>query len=142
MLTGGAEPPVHDFGLIDDKAVIFRRLQAWSMAHRTVDIDGGVASAANEVMVVISYPRFVEGRTTGGLYSTDDAGGDERVEIVIDGLPRELEAPSGGRCDELGIPMLAFVVQHVQNGKPRRGKAHLRLAEQFFDLRMHIAIIA
>ena len=54
--TVGAQAPVDDLGLVDEEAMLVVELEAGPLPHRTVDVDGPVAPAAYEVVVVVADP--------------------------------------------------------------------------------------
>ena len=120
----GAQAPIDHFGFVDCKAVILSRLKAGGMASRAVDIDRRVASAADEMVMVVSRPRLIQSRPSGGLDPLEKAASHERVEVVVDRLARELAQPfAGGIHDKVGIAMLPLVVDHLQDRHPGSGQS-------------------
>jgi hypothetical protein len=86
-LAGGAEPPENDFGLVHEEPVAIRRLQAGCRTDGAINIDRRGALAADQVMMVVPDPGFVQGRASPGLDSADKAGRDQHVQIVEHCLP-------------------------------------------------------
>lgn len=68
--------------------MIFRRMKAGGWAHCAIDIDGGMAPSADKMMVVVSHPGLVKGRSTGRFDSADDTRRNKCVKIVVHRLSR------------------------------------------------------
>lgn len=82
-------------------------LQTGSRANGTVHIGSETATAADNVMVVVSHPRLIASRMTGRLDTSDEAGLHQDVQIVVYGLGGERAEPlAGGVCNGFRIPML------------------------------------
>lgn len=88
LLARRADAPVHNFSLVDDEAMMIGWLKAGRGSHCTVDVDRGVASSADEMMMIVTRSGLIERRASGGLDSANDSGGDKRVEVVVNGLAR------------------------------------------------------
>lgn len=143
FLAGGAEPPINDFGLVDRVAVIGGGVEAGRLSDGAVDIDDLLAPPADEVVMVVAHPRFVERRSTGGFNAADDPDGHQGIEIVVDGLAGQRSEPlSCGGHDEFGIAMPALLLHHVQHGLPGRGEAQTRLVQQVSDVFLHALSLA
>jgi hypothetical protein len=142
LLARGAHAPVDHFGFIDDEAVVFGRLETGGFPNRAIDIDGCVALAADEVVVVVTDPGLVKSGSTGGFDPAQDASCDERVEIVVHRLSGKRAEPAPCRHhNELGIAVLALVPDDVEDGKPRRGLAEVRPTEQLLNFGGHTKIM-
>jgi hypothetical protein len=122
LLTFGAEAPIHDFGFVDDKAVIIGRSETGCGARGAVDVDGLVAPPADEMMMVVSDSGLIQRGPPGRFDPAEDPRGDERVEVVVHGLPGEgAEALAGRRYDKFGVLVLTFVIEDIKDRQPRRG---------------------
>lgn len=118
--------------------MVFGWFEAGRGANSAVDVDGGVALAADEMVVIVPDPGLVERGASGGFKPADDPGRDERVEVVVNRLARQRPEPSPCRGhDVLRIPVLTFMLDCVQNGQPLRSHAKFRLLEQLLDLFSH-----
>lgn len=137
-MTRGADAPVDDFGFVDNVVVIVCGVKTGSGSDGAVDIDGCGALAANEVVVVVADAGFVERRPSCGLDASENSRGNECVQVVVNRLTREAGLPlPGGVHDELGVSVLAFLIDGFQNGSALRGDAQVSLLEPLHDLRMH-----
>ena len=87
--TGRAEAPEDDLCLVDREPVIAARVQAWTAAHRTVDVDREATRATDEVVVVVVDPIFVSGRRPRRLDAPDETLVGQRPERVVHGLARD-----------------------------------------------------
>lgn len=124
----GAGAPEDDFGFIDREAVVMRRLQARGIAHRAVDVDGGVATTADQVVMVISHPSFVKRSPTGRFDPAEDPRGNEGVEIVVNRLSRKrFKSLPSGRHDEFRVLVLALVLNGFEDGQAGAGQAQIGL---------------
>ena len=88
LLAGRAGAPVDHFGFVDLEAVVIVGMQARGFADGAADVLGLAAGTADEVMMVIADPVFVEGGGVGRLDAADDALVREYVQDVVDGLTR------------------------------------------------------
>jgi len=122
--------------------VVVGGLKARRSSGGTVDVDRGEASAANEVMVVVADPRFVQRGATGRLDPPQDSCGRKCVQIVENRLPRKGgQPPSRGSDNELGVLVLALEIDRFDNGDPLRGDAQIGLPKSLFDLRVHSVML-
>lgn len=141
-LTRGAKPPIDDLSLVDHIVVVVGGLKARRGSGGTVDVYRGEASAANEVMVVVADPRFVERGATRRLDPPQDSCGREGIQIVENRLPRKGgQPPSRGSDNELGVHVLTLEIDRFDNGEPLRGDAQIGLPKSLFDLRMHVDML-
>jgi len=62
VLTLGAESPVGDFGFVDNEAIIIGRRQARGLPDGTVHVGDVTAEAADDVVMIVTDPVFVERR--------------------------------------------------------------------------------
>lgn len=130
----GAQAPVGDLRFIDDETVVVGGFEARAVAGGAIDIRSVPAFPANDVMVIIADPRLVAGGVSGGLDATDEAGFDQRVQVVIDGLGRECsKALSGNVCDDLYVQMLLLSLDGGQDSQARRRDAKSRGAKTFSE---------
>jgi hypothetical protein len=94
--------------------------------------------SADQVVVIVAYPGFIESGPARRLDPAQDSRLDKRVQIVVNGLPRKRPQPlPSGPRDELRIPVLAFMLDDFQNRQPRRRKAHIRLLQQVQNFVAH-----
>lgn len=89
------------------------------VADRAVDIDGRVALAANEVVMVVADARFIERGATRRFDAAEDTGSDKGVQIIKNGLPRKAgEAVPRRSGDEVGVLVLSLVLNSLQHRQP------------------------
>ena len=68
-----AVAPVNDLGLINQEAVILSRREAWRVADRAIHVLSVPASAANDVVMIVTNPVFVSGGRARWLSAAKDA---------------------------------------------------------------------
>jgi hypothetical protein len=88
-LASGTQAPKYHFGFLDDESMVRGRLQAGGFADGTVHIGDHTAAATDDVVVVISDPRFVARRMAGWLDSPDESRLLQDVQVVVHGLRGE-----------------------------------------------------
>jgi hypothetical protein len=132
VVTVFAGPPVGDLGLVDLEAA--RQPVGQQAGVRTggaVDVEGGAAGAADEVVVVVADPGLVARRVPGRLDAADQAGRSEGTEHVVHRLHGDA-ADALDRCSAylVGGHVPDGVVEDLEHGqsgggdaKPRDGKA-------------------
>ena len=84
-MTGGAQAPENDFGFVDDKAVMIQRFQARRHAG-AIRVHDQLALTADEMMVIVVYSGFIEGRAALRLDLPDQTALYKSREVVIDRL--------------------------------------------------------
>ena len=97
-LTAGAEPPEGHLGLVDREAVALRRPQARGLADDAIDVLGGVAHAADEVVVVVADARLVAHGATGGGDAPGEPGAVQRLADVVGRWVEREVSRSPARC--------------------------------------------
>lgn len=119
----GAQAPVDDLGLIDEKAVVVRRGKAGRLADGTVDICDGPAGPADEMMVVVTHTRLVAGDGTGRLDPPHQTRSGQGMQHVVHGLPGNVgQNGAHGPEDRLRVGMWTLVHSY-QHRDPRSGHA-------------------
>jgi len=99
-------------------------------AFGAVDVDGGAASAADEVVVVVADPRLVASRMAGRLDAPREAGEGERGEHVVHRLHRHRTEPLDGRPSHVGGgDVRTQLVQDIEDDQPRRGDPQSGVAQ-------------
>lgn len=81
--ASGAGAPENHLRLVDEEPLTVRRTQAGPFPHHAGDIDRLPARTANEVVVVVSDARFVEGGRSGWLDPPEDPLFHEGAECVV-----------------------------------------------------------
>jgi aminoglycoside N3'-acetyltransferase len=138
-LTLGADAPVDDFGLVDDKAKGIGRVKAGGMTHRAVNIDGVVTSSTNQMMVVVADSRFVQRGSSGGFDSAEDTGGNQCVQVVVDRLARDSRGTRPCRCnDKLGVAVFTHRRGDVVDRHTWLGDPHSCVFQPLFDVAAHL----
>jgi len=118
-------------------------VEARGRPDNAIDIYGRIAFSADEMVVVIPHPRFVEGGASRRLDATQDSRGHQRVEIVVHRLPRKRAetGPRGGH-DKFGIPVTSLVLQDGQHRGPGGREAQIRLAKEVLQFGMHACMLS
>jgi hypothetical protein len=105
-----------------------------SRASGAVHVDRFAASAAYDVMVVVSNPRLVSGGMTRRLNSPDEADILEDVQIVIHGLGGECAEPlASGDCNGVRVPMLPLAHDRHKYSDARGGNTQTGPVQGFVD---------
>jgi len=127
----GTDAPKDDLCLLDDKAVVGGRLQAWSRADSTVDIRGRSAASTDNVMVVVANPRLIAARVARRLDASHKPRVLQDAKIVVYCLSgKRPQLLADGVRDGFRIPMLSFAKDSSQDGKPLRSHAQTCLANR------------
>lgn len=109
----------------------FDGLQTRCTADSALNIHRGVTHTANQVVMVVTYPVFIERRPPRRFNPSQDSSRHQGVEVVIDGLSREVRNAGSGRSqDEFGILVFAFVLNSVKDRQSRRCQAEIRPIQQ------------
>jgi hypothetical protein len=120
LLALGTQSPEDNLRLFDLKTVIGGRLQTGSRANSAVYIGGRPTLATDNVMVIVSYPRFIARRVTGKLHSSHESGFHKNIQIIIDRLRGESpQAFTRSLRNLIDISMLSFSLNRPENGKAR-----------------------
>ena len=107
--------------------------QTGAMADGTIHVLDKAAVAANEVVVVVADPCFVERGRIGGFDAAHQSRIEQGVKIVIHGLPgKTTQALAGKGRNSVGIEMPA-VVDRGQDGKPGRRDSHSHRPQFFLE---------
>jgi hypothetical protein len=110
VLAPRADAPESDFDLVEDEAMVLGRLEAWGGADGAVDIFDRPASAADQVVVVVADPRFIERGGIRGFDAPYQSHFQQGMKIIINGLPgKAAQAFTGSDGNGLGVEMSAPV---------------------------------
>lgn len=138
MLAGGAQAPVHNLGFVYCIAVVLGGFQAWRSADGTINIHRGLASPADQVMVIVADAGFVQCRTSSGLDSPDDSSGDESIQVVVHGLSGQgAQPPPRRRSDKLSVFVFAVKLNRLKNRQALRSHSQLCGPEELLDFVPH-----
>ena len=122
LLTLGTQAPKNHFRLLDDKSMIGGWLQTGSRTNGAVHIGSQTATAADNVMVVVSHPRLIARRMAGRLDASYEASLFQDVQIVIDGLGGEGADPlARGVCNGFHVSMLSLAQDRYKDSESGRG---------------------
>jgi hypothetical protein len=122
LLAERAKAPKYHFGLLHQKPVTGRRLQAGGFADRTVYVGDCAAAATDDVMVVVSHSRFIARGVAGRLDAPDEPRFFQNVQIIVNGLRGERAQPlARNPRDGVRVPVLSFANQGSKHGKSGRG---------------------
>lgn len=137
-LAVGADAPVDDFRFINDEAVVLGRLKAGARSSGTVNIQDRMALAADQMVMIVCHPSFVEGWPSGRLYPPDEVCLDESVQIIVDSLTTERREPcASGRDNELRVSVLALLLHRFQHRDPGRSDAESRPLQEVLPATAH-----
>lgn len=145
LLTLGTQAPEDDLRLLDEKSMIGGRLQTGSRTDGAVHIGGETASAADDVVVVVSHPRLVACRVSGRLNASNEPRLFQSMQIVVHGLCGErAEALPCGVRNGLRIRMSAFSMNRRKHGEAWCGHPQPGFAKRFLKcgfVERHVTII-
>ena len=128
-LARGTETPEDDLGLVHDEAVRLRRIDAGRGADDAVDVLGGAAAPAHDVVVVVADPALVARRVPGGLDAAHEPGIDAGRQHVVDGLGGDgTELGAHARTDRVGRGV-RVLREPGEHGSARRGDPQARRAQ-------------
>ena len=85
-LTGGAQAPVDDLGLIKKETMVVVCGEARGRADGAIDVIHQITPSANEMVMIVSNPVLVAGNRSCGLYPTQEVLLDEDPKCVVHGL--------------------------------------------------------
>ena len=85
-LTGGAQAPVDDLGLVDEETMVVVCGEARGRADGAIDVIHQITPSANEMVMIVSNPVLVAGNRSCGLYPTQEVLLDEDPKCVVHGL--------------------------------------------------------
>jgi hypothetical protein len=111
FLTFGAQTPVNDFGLIDDKALRVFRAETRGMPRCAVRVHHFTASTANQMMMIIDFD-FIAGRRSRGLDTPKQAVFGHDIQRIINSL-------TGNRTNFFANPVAKIIRKNVL-GPPDR----------------------
>lgn len=97
-----APTPEGDLSFVHGEPVRIGRLEAGRDPDGAVDVTGGAADPADDVVVVVAHSCFVAGRSARRFDASQEAGRGQGVEVVVDRL--------GGDGSESGADDLGYAV--------------------------------
>ncbi len=101
-----------------------------AVADGAVDVGDDAARSTDHVVVVVADAGLVARHRTGGLDASNQTGGAQRVERVVDGLVRHLgQVLARGADDRFGVGV-GVRVHRAQHGDPRLGDSQRGGAQQ------------
>lgn len=117
-MAGGADPPICNFGFVEDVAVGVGGRQARSLADSAVDIADRAAAPADDVVVVICDAKFVEGRAARRFDAPCDTRSAQSRKHVVHRLVRDgADAVAHLRDDRFGVGM-RLSIQRFEHAEP------------------------
>jgi len=96
------------------------------MSHSAVDVLDATALCANQMVVVVTDPRFVEGGAVRGLDTPYQSGFQQGMQVIVHGLMGETaQLFPGFEGDGIGAEMPA-AMDRCQDRETGRGDPHPR----------------
>ena len=133
-LTGGAQAPVDDLGLVDEETMVVVCGEARGRADGTIDVIHQIAPSANEMVMIVSNPVLVAGNRPCGLYPTQEVLLDEDPERVVHGLTGDRPDLVAHRVGQLFGGRMRVAIDGFHHGDPLSGHLKPMVAELLRDV--------
>ncbi len=139
-LAFGALTPIDHFGLVDGETMIGVGGQTWHFANGAIDIEHGVTTSTNQMVMVVAHSVFVSGGEPRRLDAAHEVLLDEDAERVVHSLARNRPDHCSHIVGQLVGGRMPMNRDGSHNGEALSGDLHAVLAQQLFNVAGHLDI--